>query len=106
MWLVWGTDICGRDLPVTPPASLSLFFCISLNVQGKDSLIAFIGVMLPLKHCFYNVLFPWSLGFFDFSAVSGEDQTDSCKQKMRFAVQIFGILFSFNVENKYIIEQY
>lgn len=39
-----GTDICGCDLPVNPPASLLLFFCISYNIQGKDSRIAFTGL--------------------------------------------------------------
>lgn len=52
-WLGWGTDACGRDLPVNPQTNLLPFFCISWQIFTNSICWA----MLPLKHCFYSVLF-------------------------------------------------
>lgn len=64
----------------------TLYCCFSAFIQcmWQRFTNCICWAMLPLKHCFYNVLSPHPLVFFPSPAVSGEYQTDSCKLSTSF----------------------
>lgn len=89
-----------------PPNKLVTVFLHFMWCTWRRFTNSICRAMLPLKHCFYNVLFSPACFFSPFLQYLESIKLIAVNWVQAFEVQTFGILLGFNGGNKCAIERY